>query len=558
MKVLGRSLLLSGLAQPHIADALLSLSRSEASALAGSTGSNPLQKVVTLLTDMQKEVEKEKNADAALSAEFQCWCTKTIKEKKSAIAEAEDSIKMTTELIESLTAKKAELQTQIKKLTKDLKDQEEDLAATEANREKEGEAFRKFELDTTKAIRQLTGAITILSKHQGFLQKDDISQVRKILQSTGEDFPELVPDSSVQSAVSLLQAMPYASQSGEIFGILTQMKEQMQADLKDRTAKEAGSLAAFEKLRKSKRESIVSTRTSLSKAKENLGLTSQELERAKKSIKETSDQLAADKKFLADVETRSAADKKELASRAKMQAQELTALDDTLKILTSDEARAMFRKTPHTSFVQIQASQTMRSRRARAAEVLRATNKPQLVLMASKVQLAAFEKVKAAIQQLIEELKEEKAEEIKKRDYCTEAFNTNEAAIFDATTKEEDLSAAKAQLEKDIEGLVAVLKETREKIAELKVDIATATYNRQQEVAAYKVVFGDNSLVKGILVKALERLRDFYNKEALLQQPQIMPTGLNKGGYKKSGSGGGAIGMLENHRRWRRGHGRGS
>lgn len=89
------------------------------------------------------------------------------------------------------------------------------------------------------------------------------------------------------------------------------------------------------------------------------------------------------------------------------------------------------------------------------------------------------------------------------------------------------------------------MKETREKIEELKVDIATATYNRQKEVQEYKVIFGDNSLVKQILEKALDRLKEFYNKKSFLAQPEVTPTGLNAGGYKKSGSGGGAMGLLQ-------------
>merc|ERR1719188_1495481 len=121
----------------------------------------------------------------------------------------------------------------------------------------------------------------------------------------------------------------------------------------------------------------------------------------------------------------------------------------------------MFTKTAATSFVQVRST-SEKSRRAQAAALLRSTNKPQLVLMASKVQLAAFEKVKAAITQLIAELKAEKAEEIKKRDYCTEAFNNNESATFEATNKGEDLEAHKSQLEKDIEGLVKVLGETKD------------------------------------------------------------------------------------------------
>merc|ERR1719367_260357 len=135
---------------------------------------------------------------------------------------------MTTEVIESLTGKKAELEVQIKKLTKDLKDQESDLAATEAQRAKEAEEFRKFELDTTKAVRQLTGAITVLKKHQGFLQADQVEEVRKILEKAGRELPDSFSGSSMSSAISMLQVSPYASQSGEVFGILTQMKEEME------------------------------------------------------------------------------------------------------------------------------------------------------------------------------------------------------------------------------------------------------------------------------------------------------------------------------------------
>lgn len=119
--------------------------------------------------------------------------------------------------------------------------------------------------------------------------------------------------SAIQSsnALSLLDTSvsPYAAQSGQIFGILTQMMEQMDKDLASAQQDEAAAVKEFQAMRKAKRDQIAATRTELGKTKDVLARTQEQLARAKKSVKETKDQLEADRKFLADLEVRCKADK---------------------------------------------------------------------------------------------------------------------------------------------------------------------------------------------------------------------------------------------------------
>merc|ERR1719393_1074341 len=76
----------------------------------------PVSKVITLLKDMQKELEAEAKADQEVYDTFACWCETNEKEKTKAIADAEAKINDLNTLIEELTAASTRLGTEIKGL----------------------------------------------------------------------------------------------------------------------------------------------------------------------------------------------------------------------------------------------------------------------------------------------------------------------------------------------------------------------------------------------------------------------------------------------------------
>jgi len=64
----------------------------------------PVSKVITLLKDMLKQLEKEAEEDEEIYDQLACWCETNDKEKTKSIADAEGHIEDLTTKIEELTA----------------------------------------------------------------------------------------------------------------------------------------------------------------------------------------------------------------------------------------------------------------------------------------------------------------------------------------------------------------------------------------------------------------------------------------------------------------------
>merc|ERR1712194_285291 len=76
----------------------------------------PVSKVITLLKDMLKQLEKEAEENEEIYDKVACWCETNDREKTKSIADAEAKIADLTVKIEELTAASARLNTEIKNL----------------------------------------------------------------------------------------------------------------------------------------------------------------------------------------------------------------------------------------------------------------------------------------------------------------------------------------------------------------------------------------------------------------------------------------------------------
>merc|ERR1712054_30325 len=108
-------------------------------------------------------------------------------------------------------------------------------------------------------------------------------------------------------------------------------------------------------------------------------------------------------------------------------------------------------------------------RRAHASDVLSAAatalGSPRLATLAVKVRLDAFERVKKATDDMIAQLLQEKADEIKHKDFCVDEFNKNQ---LETEKKDRD----KSDLEAKIEDLTLTIKALADAIETLKAEIA--------------------------------------------------------------------------------------
>merc|ERR1719473_931463 len=93
-------------------------------------------------------------------------------------------------------------------------------------------------------------------------------------------------------------------------------------------------------------------------------------------LEDTQEGLAEDKKFLADLDKNCELKKKEWATYKEIQAQEMVALADTIKVLNDDDALELFKKTlpgSASSFVQVKV--TSAAVRTQALKALRSVRK---------------------------------------------------------------------------------------------------------------------------------------------------------------------------------------
>merc|ERR550537_1549370 len=126
---------------------------------------SPVQKVVNMLRDMQKNLQGELEEDEATYHKMSCWCNDNSYEKEEDISAAEAKMKQLNADIEEGTAKSEQLKAEIQKLKDEIAANKEALASAQAVRDKELAEFRKSDTDCSENAQSLKAAITVLSKH---------------------------------------------------------------------------------------------------------------------------------------------------------------------------------------------------------------------------------------------------------------------------------------------------------------------------------------------------------------------------------------------------------
>merc|ERR1719301_105295 len=160
----------------------------------------------------------------------------------------------------------------------------------------------------------------------------------------------------------------YAPASGEIVGILKQMKDTMEKDLAEVIAQEESAKADFTALVAAKEKEIEAATKAIEEKIKRGGEVAVELVNLKDDLDDTVESLAEDKKFLADLEKNCEIKKKEQEARQKTRKEELLALADTIKILNDDDAQELFKKAvpgaSAASFMQVEVTQKQLQKQA--------------------------------------------------------------------------------------------------------------------------------------------------------------------------------------------------
>merc|ERR1719326_2844926 len=329
-----------------------------------------------------------------------------------------------------------------------------------------------------------------------------------------------------------LNAKSYNSRSGEILGILSQMKETFEQNHKKVLEEEATAQAMFEDLVAEKKKGIEVARERKNTKVMELSEAEVALVNAKHELKDARETLSADQKFLVDLMEKCAVTEKEYKEGKESRQEEIVAIGEALGILTGDEARDLFTST--LGFTQVEAetdSKRATAVRAQLVESLKSAAKKfrgsvgsaQLAMLAVSAKLDAFTKVKAAIDEMLVELKKQQKDEFEHKEWCNKELRKNSLTHKKKTYKAEDLTKANNVLADTIETLDQEIESLQMAVAEAKKVIKRASEDREAANKEFQQTVADQNASVQILKKVLVRLQKVYQPDALTTTPTPMP-----------------------------------
>merc|ERR1719182_158428 len=520
---------------------------------------------------MLKQLEKEAEEDEEIYDKMACWCETNDKEKTKSIADAEARISDLTTKVEELTANSARLSTEIKNLEKEVAENQAALDKATAIRQKQLAEFNEEEKDLLGSISALKSAVTVLSKHNSLLQmpKSHLVGIAATVQNEMQKHSSLLTgvlthkerkavSAFVQAPEDYFDAEPtfkqsYAPQSGEIFGILKQMKETFETNLSSSQKEEMSSQKAYEELKAAKEAEIAAGQAQIDAKTQELATTDEKNAQSKQDIVDTKASLGADEQFLMMLKEKCSMTDSEWEERQKTRQLEMEAVSKALAILSGDDAHDLFTKTFNPSLLQKENSMHS-ERRMQASKLLsnvaHKNQSPRLATLAVRVRLDAFTRVKKAIDDMVAQLLKEKEDEIKHKDFCVEEFNTNELQTEKKEREKADLIAKIEDLEMTIKQLTEAIDKLKAEIAEMQVQLKRAGEDREKENKEFQMTVADQRATQKLLTAALNILKGFYEKKAkaaLLQtqQPAGPPPPPGFEAYKKNAAAPGVMGMIQ-------------
>jgi len=496
------------------------------------TSENPMRKIITMLQDMQKEVEREGEAEKEIFEKALCACEGGEKELDKTIADSSAAI-------EEWTAKTASGKAETAQLTQEVADHktsaaqaESDLSEATTLREKEYKAFVAEETDTKTNLGSLSKAIPAIEKGMGGASLMQLPGAEKKMEHLRRyvEVTKLISNDERSDVLSFLDAGEgeNTQASGEILGILKNMKDEMEKDLKELQEQAASDLNSFNDLKAAKTEEITINEKSVIEKEKRIGALALELSEGTHALEDAKEELANAEKFKANMKEQCAGMEKQKAAREKARADEILAISEAVKILNDDDALEVFSKAK-PSLVQQPKSVTYDALIQVMHKRVVAKPRPHVMLLAVNQKLhkksaaepappaepsdPAEKLVTHMIDGMVGVMHDEDVGDEHKKAWCaneTEVFHGIETAKKDLIEKTE---TEISEEEDELATLASEIKALTEKIQELDKLVHETTEMRKEEHQEFVDMFATSATAIRLVSKAITRLDKFYNPE---------------------------------------------
>jgi len=541
---------------------------------------NPISKVIELLSALEAKIMKDGEAEAKAYKDYFEWCDDAAKEKgfllktesskkeklEATIGEAKDQISAAEEKIGELSAT--------------ISEDKADLEAATAIREKEKKSFTGEEAELMSASDMLGRAITIIEREMkgsaliqtkltlnnlnGFVQGlQALLDATSISTSDKKDLVAFVQNQNRQGdeddmgELGAPDPAAYKSKSGGIVDVLTDMKEKADTELADLRKAEQTNQHNFDLLKLAITDAVNANQKELDENKASKA-------EGEETLAAAEGELAISNKALAEAQTSldlihedcmQKASDHELTVQGRKE--ELAALAKAKKIIQQMTAGAV---SQSYSFLQISTKTS--STGAEVVNLIKKLAREQhsaaLAQLASRLSAVIrygaqsgddpFAKIKGLITDMIAKLMKEAEAEASEKAYCDEEMAKTKAKkeeleddITKLTTKIDSDTASTERLKEEVKGLQKALADLAEEQAEMD-KIREETH--EAYVAAKKDLEEGIAAVQG----ALEVLRNYYESDSFLQEPDdsfMQQPAAPEKHEKSSGAGGAIIDILE-------------
>merc|ERR1719387_2275004 len=294
--------------------------------------------------------------------------------------------------------------------------------------------------------------------------------------------------------------------SDQIVGIVSQMSETMEADLKESVANEESAKASFTSLVASKEEEIAAAQKAVEEKTARKGELAVSVAESKASLKDTEDARADDTAMKAELAAGCATRTTEFDAASKVRAEEIQAISETIEMLSGDDALELFKKTlpAAPAFLQLSSGLRLKQRQAPAAP------QTKFLMLKSRSGKDMNKIVQDIIAKMIANTEKKQADDDAKREFCLAEMAKTEREEKALAAKVGDLESDVAKQEDTIASLTAEIAALQQGLLDLDKSVAEATEQRKAEHAESLSTAASNQAALELLGMAKNRLIKFY------------------------------------------------
>jgi len=502
----------------------------------------PIQKVVTLMSDMLAKGKKEKEEEANKYTAFEQWCSDESRIKKGEIAKGEEQMELLNGQIMKAEARIRGLSDRIQELDEDVGRWKKDAAAATDVRTKEDADYRATLQDYSESVDAMTEAISVLKKQA--YDRPQTELVQALLQVQKRPSMPSAAKSALaaflQQAQPSVEAMPddrlfnkapeayaYEFQSGGVVEMLEKLKDEFGNKRSELMAEELKAKHAYEMIMQQLKDNTENAEHEVSKKSTLRAQTQQSLAEDQGDLASTTKGRDEDRKYLDGATALCGQKAEDFKSRQALRADEIQTLEKAIEIISSSSVAGagekylpsllQARARGGTALAQLQTAQQdpLQERIASfLAERARLSGSRLLSQVSQRVAADPFGKVKKLIKDLIVQLMEEATAETEHKGWCDTELTTNKQTrdrkteeVNALTTEIEDLTAQIAQLTQDLADLAAGVKE-------LDSSMAKATEDRTASKDANEQTIKEAKEAQVAVQQALAVVKEYYARSA--------------------------------------------